>query len=266
MTNTHPGSPDPRFRLSRRRMMAGSILASVAVLLLKPGRADTANAELIWGFPLNYRANPSYGFGPRTNTDGSVSVHTGVDYPNSSRPPVYAIGDGVVNNVATHANYGRFVEIEHPNGWSSFYAHLDSQSVIRGHAISRGQQLGIMGNTGRSFGVHLHLEMRIRPGGPQFDPVPYIVNAPLPGQPATSPPDTRSFTTAPGGVMTREVGAISGPVEAWVDEGVVRIRYVGAIDTYIVGEANNRRIDDIVAILTVDPGVDQYGNARATGL
>jgi hypothetical protein len=80
------------------------------------------------------------------------------------------------------------------------------------------------------------------------------------------PTEVRSFDTPPGGVMTKEVGAITGPVQAWIKHGTVLIRYVGALDTYTVGEANDLSIDDVVAALTTDPGVDQYGNPNATVL
>jgi len=83
---------------------------------------------------------------------------------------------------------------------------------------------------------------------------------------AKQPAGVRSFTTPPGGVMTREVGAITGPVEVWVDAGTVLIRYVGALDTYTLGDARDLSIDEVVAILGTDQGIDQYGNPRTGGL
>lgn len=177
--------PTSSIGLSRRQMLIGTAFASVAALSSDLLISAHSHAAIIWGFPLARYIDPRYGFGMR---DGRM--HEGIDYPDSSGPPVYSIADGVINNVANHANYGLFVEIEHDNGWSSFYAHLRGQSVIRGQRIGRGTQVGLMGNTGASVGTHLHLEMRTRPGGPAFDPAPYVNrNSPLPGQnPAPPPP------------------------------------------------------------------------------
>ena len=77
----------------------------------------------------------------------------------------------------------------------------------------------------------------------------------------------RAFTTPPGGIMTREVGAITGQVEAWLEGEHVRIRYLGARDVYTVtGATQGRTIDEIVGILTTDPGLDQYNNPRTVDL
>lgn len=75
--------------------------------------------------------------------------------------------------------------------------------------------------------------------------------------------ETRTFVTPPGGIMTKEVGAITGAVEAWIEDDQVRIRYEGALDTYTVGEAAGRDLDQIVRLLSVDPGSDSAGNPGA---
>lgn len=71
------------------------------------------------------------------------------------------------------------------------------------------------------------------------------------------------FTAPPGGVLTREVGAITGELELWLDEGGrVRIRYAGAADTYTVAGTPPRRwsIRSITDHVSADPGVDSGGN------
>lgn len=88
--------------------------------------------------------------------------------------------------------------------------------------------------------------------------------------PKTVTPITARFETPLGGIMTREVGAITGPVEVWIDPAhadTALIRYDGAEDVYtITGTTNGRSFDDIVTILTTDPGVDADGNPRTTDL
>jgi hypothetical protein len=67
--------------------------------------------------------------------------------------------------------------------------------------------------------------------------------------------------------MTREVGAITGQVEAWIEGTHVRIRYLGATEDYTVaGETESRSMDEILGILTTDPGWDQYNNPRTVDL
>ena len=77
----------------------------------------------------------------------------------------------------------------------------------------------------------------------------------------------RAFTTPPGGIMTREVGAITGEVEAWLEGSHARIRYLGAQDVYTVaGPTGARSIAEVVRILATDPGLDQDNNPRTVDL
>lgn len=86
----------------------------------------------------------------------------------------------------------------------------------------------------------------------------------------TSADDTQhkaAFTTTLGGVMTREQGAITGDVEAWIDGDLLRIRYAGAEDVYTVdGAVAGRTLDQMVTLLTTDPGVDADGNPKTVEL
>lgn len=67
--------------------------------------------------------------------------------------------------------------------------------------------------------------------------------------------------------MTDEVGAITGPVEIWLEDTAVKIRYQGALDAYTVtGDADDRSLDDLVTALAADPGVDSDGNPKTASL
>ena len=97
-----------------------------------------------------------------------------------------AHSDGVV--MATRNNctgfeqnsYGNYVLLKHSNGYYTMYAHMAYNTVqVRvGQTVKRGQRLGYMGNTGTSYGGHLHFEVRT-PSGYKIDPQPYL-NADLP--------------------------------------------------------------------------------------
>ena len=56
--------------------------------------------------------------------------------------------------------YGNFVRVDHGDGFTSFYGHMDSISVTKGQKVALGQQVGKVGSTGKSTGPHLHFEMR----------------------------------------------------------------------------------------------------------
>lgn len=78
--------------------------------------------------------------------------------------PVYAAADGEVIVVkggsAWNGGYGNYIVIKHSNGTQTLYAHLSKNQVSIGDNVSKGEQIGLSGNTGRSTGPHLHYEVR----------------------------------------------------------------------------------------------------------
>lgn len=99
----------------------------------------------------------SSGFGSR-----SLGNHYGVDIASSGTVPVVAAADGVVIRSYYSSSYGNVIFITHSiNGqiYTTVYAHLRERLVSEGAVVSKGQQIGIMGNTGRSYGQHLHFEL-----------------------------------------------------------------------------------------------------------
>jgi hypothetical protein len=133
----------------------------------------------------------------------------------------------------------------------------DAMTGIVEHAIGAAPATG---STTATANAADHLTDVEHPPSDIADPVPE------PTADSGAPGEVLSFLTPPGGVMTKEVGAITGPVEAWIDDGTVLIRYVGALDSYTVGAASGRSISDLVAILASDPGIDQWGNPIAAAL
>jgi hypothetical protein len=75
---------------------------------------------------------------------------------------VVAAAAGKISRVDNEGNvsYGRWIEIDHGNGYRTRYAHLSSQVVSAGQSVSQGQKIGAVGNTGGSTGAHLHYEVR----------------------------------------------------------------------------------------------------------
>ncbi|WP_026584388.1 murein hydrolase activator EnvC family protein [Bacillus sp. J33] len=99
----------------------------------------------------------SSGFGSR-----SLGEHYGVDIAAGGTVPIVAAADGVVIRSYYSSSYGNAIFIAHSVGgqtYTTVYAHMRSRSVGSGATVSKGQQIGIMGNTGQSYGQHLHFEL-----------------------------------------------------------------------------------------------------------
>lgn len=90
------------------------------------------------------------------------SGHLGIDISAGEGAPVYAADSGVVTMVQGGWNYGygNVIQIDHGNGYSTLYAHLNAYFVSMCQSVSAGQQIATSGNTGNSQGAHLHFEVR----------------------------------------------------------------------------------------------------------
>jgi murein DD-endopeptidase MepM/ murein hydrolase activator NlpD len=101
------------------------------------------------------------GFGNRIDPiTGEESRHTGVDLAAPEGTPIPAAKDGVVIAAGPRGGYGNAIEVAHPDGTSTLYAHAMGVAVTPGVRVSEGETLGWVGQTGRSTGPHLHLELR----------------------------------------------------------------------------------------------------------
>lgn len=103
-------------------------------------------------------------FGPRTHPiTGKYHNHSGTDIAAPGGTEIKAVKGGVVVTSAyAPSSYGEYVVINHGNGISTLYAHMQrgSRRVKEGDVVSQGQVLGLVGSTGSSTGNHLHLELR----------------------------------------------------------------------------------------------------------
>lgn len=106
---------------------------------------------------------------------GTPAMHPGVDIPGQYGTPVYATADGVVARAERSGGYGNMVEIDHGRGIATRYGHLSKILVVANTRVKRGQEIGLMGSTGRSTGNHLHYEVRI--DGKAVNPIPFLQTA-----------------------------------------------------------------------------------------
>lgn len=103
---------------------------------------------------------------------GGHARHAGVDIPAPLGTPVLASADGEVRYAGSAGGYGNMIEIEHPGGIRTRYAHLSRILVGERAMVRQGQVIALMGSTGRSTGSHLHFEMRAN--GAAIDPLPHL--------------------------------------------------------------------------------------------
>ena len=108
-----------------------------------------------FSWPTPVTARPSSHFGPRRRR-----WHYGLDLAEPTGEPIYAAFDGVVRISKRNKSYGHLVIIHHPNGLETYYAHMSQRNVSAGDHVKSGDVIGLCGNTGRSFGSHLHFEIR----------------------------------------------------------------------------------------------------------
>lgn len=102
-------------------------------------------------------------FGPRIHPVRKKRVmHHGIDFKADRGTPVYATADGVIEFGAFHkaSGYGKLIIMQHSFGFKTYYGHLKTIKVKTGEFVSKGQLIGLSGNTGMSTGPHLHYEIR----------------------------------------------------------------------------------------------------------
>lgn len=112
-------------------------------------------------------------FGKRNDPfTGKQEFHKGLDFAGKKGSEVVAVGDGVVSWSGRRSGYGNLVEITHGNGYVTRYGHNQRNLVKVGDTVKKGQQVALMGSTGRSTGPHVHFE--VRRNGKAVNPAKYL--------------------------------------------------------------------------------------------
>jgi murein DD-endopeptidase MepM/ murein hydrolase activator NlpD len=113
------------------------------------------NAPDFWLLPLRgYNVSSPFGF-------RWGKLHAGVDLAAPHGTPIYAAAAGTVIMARWYGGYGNCVMIQHDDGVVSVYGHQSRMVATEGQRLTAGQLLGYVGDTGHSFGDHLHFEIRI---------------------------------------------------------------------------------------------------------
>lgn len=127
--------------------------------------------NLLW--PANSKViNSNYGY--RIDPVGGVlgDFHLGLDINGSTGDPVYAAQGGIVIRASWFSTYGNCIDIQHPSGLVTRYAHLSAYHVSVGDTVSQGQVIADIGATGNVTGPHLHFETIVN--GSTVDPLSYF--------------------------------------------------------------------------------------------
>lgn len=121
-----------------------------------------------WPFPRE-EATDTWGW-----RDDPPSFHYGIDWPRGYGAPIPAMGDGVVTTAGWDEIYGNYVIVDHGGGLSTGYGHGSSLAVTVGQSVTRGQIVSYVGDSGYSFGNHLHLNTMV--SGERIDPDVWMAN------------------------------------------------------------------------------------------
>lgn len=156
------GSPggEEKIALMRTQIISAqeAEAARIAAEAAAARAAERERRAKIVAAPSRARISARYGIrGPRW----SAGWHTGIDFNGRYGDPVSAAKLGVVTFTGWKAGYGYTIEMKHPDGAVTRYAHLSRIGVAAGQEVDVGQQIGRMGATGNASGAHLHFEVLI---------------------------------------------------------------------------------------------------------
>ncbi len=130
------------------------------------GERPTRGASLPSYWPLGGRGFVTQGL------HGGSGDHPGLDIAIASDSYIRAAGGGVVVDVGEDAVYGRFVTIDHGEGYTTLYGHASATFVSLGQTVRERQVIALSGSTGRSTGPHLHFEVLV--DGAPVDPLSIV--------------------------------------------------------------------------------------------
>ncbi|MBI2063175.1 MAG: peptidoglycan DD-metalloendopeptidase family protein [Candidatus Yanofskybacteria bacterium] len=135
-------------------------------IIIPGGKINTPKAPLQQSTAPRFAYLPTlagYFIQPATGYNwGRIHGRNGVDVANSCGTPIYAAANGRVtisDAVGYNGGFGKFIKVNHPNGTETLYAHASRLLANVGDFVARGQQIAVMGSTGRSTGCHVHFEV-----------------------------------------------------------------------------------------------------------
>ncbi|MGF1725573.1 peptidoglycan DD-metalloendopeptidase family protein [Photobacterium nomapromontoriensis] len=125
---------------------------------------QTINKDPYYAFPLdkNFKISSAFNLQRKHPVTNLITPHLGTDFATPIGTTIHSIADGVVIKSKYNRFAGNYINIRHPNGSVSRYLHLSKRSVHVGDKVAKKQIIGFTGNSGRTTGPHLHLELLIK--------------------------------------------------------------------------------------------------------
>lgn len=148
-------------RVAQARQASRTRGRAAAKAKQKQQAASAVRRTRMWVSPLQGYTLTS-GFGPRWGRQ-----HEGLDLAAPTGTRIGSLSSGTVIFAGSQSGYGNKVEVRHWDGTVSYYAHMSSIAVTVGEQVAPGDKVGEVGNTGRSTGPHLHLQ--VLPAGSAVD-------------------------------------------------------------------------------------------------
>jgi murein DD-endopeptidase MepM/ murein hydrolase activator NlpD len=106
----------------------------------------------------------------------SSGYHTGIDFATAYGTPTMAVGNATVERAGWDGSYGNQIRLQFENGDQVWYNHLSAIEVTQGQTVTKGQEIGRVGDTGNAYGYHLHFEYRLASDlKTAVDPLPFFV-------------------------------------------------------------------------------------------
>ncbi len=168
-----------RLRADSRRVRAdGDRLRGLAMRVLNVHRLeDLARARVLAAIPS---LNPAGDVGIRSpfgwRVDPWPEFHEGVDLAADYGDPIRAAAAGTVVVAGYDGGYGNRIDIDHGNGYHTWYCHLSRIDVHEGQFVRKAEHIALAGSTGESTGPHLHYQVML--DGRPVDPTPYLTGVP----------------------------------------------------------------------------------------
>jgi septal ring factor EnvC (AmiA/AmiB activator) len=112
-------------------------------------------------------------FGKRIDPKtGKKTFHHGYDYAGKTGSDVVAVASGLIVRAEYQKGFGNMIEIRHPDGYATLYAHNKKNLVAVGDMVKKGEKIALLGSTGRSTGPHVHFE--VHKNGKYINPSKYV--------------------------------------------------------------------------------------------
>ena len=151
-----------------REVVSENLLSAAVDQIVQKGTKEPPSPIGTGSFSVPTSGSLSSRFGSRWGRS-----HTGVDLAAATGTNIYAADNGtVIYSAYNDGGYGNLIQIDHGNGLVTYYGHCSELLVPVGTVVAKGDLIAKVGNTGRSYGSHLHFE--VRSGGTPQDPMAYL--------------------------------------------------------------------------------------------